>query len=178
MAAALLLVGLLPAGAVSAAPAAPVSTTTYTNPVSKDFADTFADPTIVRGLDGLWYAYGTSDPLREGEKIPHRIPMARSSNLVDWTYVGDAFGAGQLPSYAAPGAALWAPDVRYLDGRWVMYFTVTDTTVSADTFDTAIGAATAPSPTGPWTFAPTWVVAPRPGPGGGVLSSAGSIVHR
>ena len=132
-------------------------------------ADTFADPVVVRGDDGFWYAYGTSDPLREGEKQAHRVPTARSADLVDWTYVGDAFAPDQRPSWAAAGAALWAPDVRRVDGRWVMYVTVTDTTVSGDTFDTAIGAATAPTPTGPWTFADEPVVAPRPGGGGGYL---------
>ncbi|MFB9236551.1 family 43 glycosylhydrolase [Plantactinospora siamensis] len=141
----------------------------YRNPVTASFSDTFADPVVIRGQDGWWYAYATSDPLREGEKTPHRVPTARSADLTNWTYVGDAFSADQLPPYAAPGAALWAPDVRYIDGRYVMYFTVTDTTVSDDTFDTAIGAATAPTPTGPWTFAPEPVVAPRPGSGGGYL---------
>ncbi|MFC4147583.1 family 43 glycosylhydrolase [Micromonospora mangrovi] len=141
----------------------------YRNPISADFADTFADPVVVRGDDGLWYAYGTSDPLREGEKQAHRVPTARSTDLVHWTYVGDAFTADQRPSWAAPGAAFWAPDVRRVGDHWVMYVTVTDTNVSADTFDTAIGAATAPSPTGPWTFADQPVVAPRPGGGGGYL---------
>ncbi|WDZ83051.1 family 43 glycosylhydrolase [Micromonospora cathayae] len=141
----------------------------YANPLSASFADTFADPVIVRGPDGLWYAYGTTDPLREGEKTFHGIPMARSADLVDWTYVGDAFTPGQRPAYAAEGAGFWAPDVRWVDGRWVMYVTVTDTTVSPDGGDFAVGAATAPSPTGPWTFVDEPVVAPRPGGGGGWL---------
>ena len=46
--------------------------TRHVNPVSKAFADTFADPSVIRGKDGYWYAYGTSDPLREGER--HRAP--------------------------------------------------------------------------------------------------------
>ena len=41
----------------------------YTNPVSRGFADTFADPAVIKGKDGYWYAYGTTDPLREGERI-------------------------------------------------------------------------------------------------------------
>src|SRR5918998_4443021 len=81
------------------------------NPISEDFADTFDDPVIVRGDDGVWYAYGTTDPLREGERVFHRIPMARSTNLVDWSYVGDAFQPTQRPRYAAENAAFWAPDV-------------------------------------------------------------------
>ncbi|MET8552899.1 family 43 glycosylhydrolase [Micromonospora zamorensis] len=141
----------------------------YGNPISVGVGDTFADPVIVRGDDGFWYAYGTTDPLREGEHEFHRVPTARSADLVDWTYVGDAFGPEQRPPYAAPGAAFWAPDVRRLGDRWVMYVTVTDTTVSAEGSDYAIGAATAPTPTGPWTFAAQPVVAPRPGGGGGYL---------
>ncbi|MCG5470046.1 family 43 glycosylhydrolase [Micromonospora sp. LAH09] len=141
----------------------------YDNPISVGVGDTFADPVIVRGDDGFWYAYGTTDPLREGEHEFHRVPTARSADLVDWAYVGDAFGPEQRPPYAAPGAAFWAPDVRRVGDRWVMYVTVTDTTVSAEGSDYAIGAATAPTPTGPWTFAAQPVVAPRPGGGGGYL---------
>ena len=59
-----------PGAASSSADAAP----TYTNPVSKPFADTFADPSLIRGKDGWWYAYGTSDPLREGERHPASHP--------------------------------------------------------------------------------------------------------
>ncbi|WP_330467116.1 family 43 glycosylhydrolase [Micromonospora zamorensis] len=141
----------------------------YDNPISVGVGDTFADPVIVRGDDGFWYAYGTTDPLREGEHEFHRVPTARSANLLDWTYVGDAFGPEQRPPYAAPGAAFWAPDVRRVGDQWVMYVTVTDTTVSAEGSDYAIGAATAPTPTGPWTFAAQPVVAPHPGGGGGYL---------
>ncbi|MFG1951815.1 family 43 glycosylhydrolase [Micromonospora sp. NPDC048830] len=159
---------LLAATAAAPAAARPDAATRYHNPVSAGFADTFADPVVVRGADGLWYAYGTTDPLHEGEHRFHRVPVARSADLVDWTYVGDAFGPDQRPPYAAEGAGFWAPDVRYVAGRYVMYVTVTDTTVSPDG-DSAIGAATAPTPTGPWTFAPDPVVAPRPGGGGGWL---------
>jgi arabinan endo-1,5-alpha-L-arabinosidase len=169
------LASVLLAAAVTVSTAASISTpahatsgaaATYTNPVSAGFADTFADPTVVRGLDGLYYAYATSDPLRSGQPA-HQVPIAASADLVSWHYVGDAFNAGNRPPYADPGALLWAPDVRYLDGRYVMYFVVTNTTTSPDGFDTAIGAATAPTPAGPWTTGPDPVVAPRPGCCGG-----------
>ncbi|MGW0200852.1 family 43 glycosylhydrolase [Nonomuraea sp. NPDC003201] len=133
-----------------------------TNPVSGSFSDTFADPSVIRGQDGYWYSYGTSDPLREGEKVLHRLPIARSGDLVNWTYVGDAFGPDNLPPYAAPGSLFWAPDIRYLGGRYVMYFTVTDTATTPANWDYSIGAATAPTPTGPWTHIDAPVVAPRP----------------
>ncbi|MFI7597103.1 family 43 glycosylhydrolase [Actinoplanes sp. NPDC049681] len=137
------------------------------NPVSASFADTFADPMVVRGDDGFWYAYATSDPLREGEKVVHHIPTARSRDLANWDYVGDAFGAGQRPAFAAENTTFWAPDVRKTGDHWVMYVTVTETTVAPGA--SAIGAATAPTPAGPWTFVDTPVVAPRPSGDGGWL---------
>src|SRR5829696_260610 len=127
--------------------------TTYTNPVSKTFADTFADPSIIKAKDGYWYSYGTSDPLREGEGESHTIPIARSKDLVNWKYVGDAFGASNRPSWATPDAGIWAPDIRYLNGKYYMYYVVTQTigvTEPEGTNDNAIGVATAPTPKGPW----------------------------
>lgn len=142
--------------------------TPYRNPVSAGFADTFADPAVIRGKDGWWYAYGTTDPLREGEGARHLIPTARSTDLVSWEYVGDAFTETTLPAYAdtGRGAALWAPDVRYVDGQYRMYFVVTQTTVTDEPDDNAIGVATAPTPTGPWTPSDEPVVEPRRGGAG------------
>src|SRR3982751_875782 len=94
---------MLAAPAATAAPAPPGQRTPYVNPVSRGFADTFADPSVIRGKDGWWYAYGTSDPLREGEGTPHRIPIARSRDLVNWRHTGDAFSTATLPKWAAPG---------------------------------------------------------------------------
>ena len=161
------LVGPLAAPA-SAAPAAAPAAGSYVNPVSRDLGDTYADPAVVRGRDGWWYAYATTDPLRSGEGVFHRIPMSRSRDLVDWDYLGDAFppGAAGLPSWAAADAALWAPDVRYVAGRWVMYYVVTQTTVHPGPNDNAIGVATAPTPAGPWTDSGAPVVGPRPGDSG------------
>jgi arabinan endo-1,5-alpha-L-arabinosidase len=139
---------------------------TYTNPVSKTFADTFADPSIIKAKDGYWYAYGTSDPLREGEKTPHTIPIARSKDLVTWKRVGDVFSSPDELSWAADGAGIWAPDIRYLDGTYYMYYVVTQTTVTDEPNDNAIGVATAPTPKGPWTDSGKPVVGPRRGDSG------------
>ncbi|MFI5912042.1 family 43 glycosylhydrolase [Dactylosporangium sp. NPDC051541] len=138
----------------------------YTNPVSAPAADTFADPSVVRGADGVWYAFGTSDPLKAGETTPHLIPILRSTDLFHWTYAGDAFTT--RPAWAEPGAGLWAPDIRRIGDTYVLYYTVTDTTLNPGD-DSAIGVATAPTPLGPWTDSGRPVVAPRPAPGGGFL---------
>jgi beta-xylosidase len=153
--------GLVPA---TAAPAR-VERAAYRNPVSSGFADTFADPSVIRGKDGFWYSYGTSDPLREGEQTPHRIPIARSTDLVSWTFVGDAFTSATMPRWAdtAGGASIWAPDIRYVDGQYRMYYVVTKTTVTPEPDDNAVGMATAPTPLGPWTDSGAPVVGPRRG---------------
>jgi hypothetical protein len=154
------------AGIAGAPPVAAAPPTTYENPVSRSFADTFADPAILKAKDGAWYSYATTDPLREGERTFHTIPMARSTDMVNWTYAGDAFSAENRPTWAEPSAGIWAPDVRYIDGRYVMYFGVTDTTLFEGANDSAIGVATSPTPVGPWTDSGAPVVGPRPGASG------------
>ncbi|MBX9244058.1 family 43 glycosylhydrolase [Actinotalea ferrariae] len=134
--------------------------------MSAPFADTFADPAVIRGKDGYWYAYGTTDPLREGEGVFHTLPMARSTDLVSWEYVGDAFTEANRPTWAAPDGGLWAPDIRYVDGEYRLYYVVTSTTVTEGPNDNAIGVATAPTPVGPWTDSGDPVVDPRPGGSG------------
>ncbi|WP_256463939.1 family 43 glycosylhydrolase [Georgenia sp. TF02-10] len=137
----------------------------YTNPITEDFADTYADPAVIRGKDGFWYLYATSDPLVEGGPfgIMH---VARSTDLVSWEYLGTIFDETTRPAWATPTSFFWAPDIRYVDGRYVLYYTVTDT--AAEPGDSsAIGAATAPTPAGPWTDTGGPVVAPRPDGGGG-----------
>ncbi|HYY09374.1 MAG TPA: family 43 glycosylhydrolase [Kineosporiaceae bacterium] len=148
----------------TAAQPAVLTTSVYRNPVSRSFADTYADPSVIRGKDGYWYAYATSDPLRSGGKDQrHYLPMSRSKDLVHWKYMGDAFTAATLPKYAdtAHDASLWAPEIHYANGQWRLYYVVTETTVTAERYDVAIGMATAPSPLGPWTDSGTPVVAPR-----------------
>jgi len=134
-----------------------------------------ADPTVIRGQqpgDTTWYMYCTTDPLNdedldaEGELVFHRIPMMTSTDLVNWTYVGDASDA--LPSWADPEAALWAPEVTYSStfDQYYLFFVVTNTAASVSgeegcATDSAIGVATSAGPTGPWEFSDAPVVAPR-----------------
>ncbi|MGI8645104.1 MAG: family 43 glycosylhydrolase [Nocardioides sp.] len=55
------------------------------------------------------------------------IPQMVSQDLVNWTYVGDALPTP--PTWATPGAGLWAPDVVYsrTTDRYYLTFVVTDT---------------------------------------------------
>jgi arabinan endo-1,5-alpha-L-arabinosidase len=145
---------------------------TYRNPlepaISGDgIVESCADPTVIRGQEGegRWYLYCTSDPLSDHDRLPdgglrfHFIPMLSSADLVHWTYEGDAFTS--RPAYAVPDAGLWAPEVVYHPetGHYLMYYTVTDTTLPGG--GSAIGVATAPTPLGPWTHAATPAVEPH-----------------
>ncbi|MGI8459918.1 MAG: family 43 glycosylhydrolase, partial [Propionibacteriaceae bacterium] len=164
---ALAVAGLLTAPMiVSPAAAAPIRAT-YQNPVSASFADTFADPSVIQGKDGWWYAYSTADPLRAGDE-PGVMHIARTKDWVSWDYRGTVFTAANRPVWATSTSGLWAPDIRYVQGRYVLYYTVTDTTLNPGD-DSAIGVATAPTPEGPWTPGEAPVVAPRPAPAGGFL---------
>lgn len=137
----------------------------YTNPVSSSFADTYADPAVIQAKDGWWYAYATADPLRAGDE-PGIGHVARTKDWDTWEYRGTIFDETNRPSWAEPNAGLWAPDVRYIDGQYVFYFTVTDTTLNPGG-DSAIGVATSDSPEGPWVSAQEPIVAPRSDGGGG-----------
>ena len=157
----------------------------YTNPLAPQIpgdgvVESCADPTVLHGQrpgDTAWYLYCTTDPLNDedvdasGAPIFRRVPVMTSENLVDWTYVGESFT--ELPSWAEPGAALWAPDVVYSSpfDQYYMFVVVTNTTsavsgVDGCASDSAIGVATSADPTGPWTFSDTPVVAPRQNGGG------------
>ncbi|MBF8191001.1 family 43 glycosylhydrolase [Nonomuraea sp. K274] len=122
----------------------PVATpTTYSNPVSAGVVDTFPDPTMIHAKDGLWYAYGTQNPVfnskgEDGERI---LPILRSADLVTWEYAGQVFTPQTKPAWHN-GARLWAPDIRYVDGTYHLSYSL----ASGD-----LGLATAPAPTGPWT---------------------------
>jgi len=159
-------------------PASAEATGTYRNPLrisipgSGDRVETFADPAVIRARDGHYYAYGTSDPLNGRDRDEagalriRRVPIARSRDLVRWTYVGDAFT--KVPDWLDPASGQWAPDIRYLNGKYHLYYTATNVAdaVSGEpgcAGDSAIGVATSESPKGPFTDSGGPVVAPRRG---------------
>lgn len=129
----------------------------YTNPVSRGAFDAFPDPAIIKGKDGNWYAYGTTDPVRQsfGDNAFHFLPMARSKDMVHWEYAGDVFTGSTFPNWlpGVPGenTFLWAPDIRYLDGKYYLYYSIAHFGTTGEDSLFTIGLATAPTPTGPWT---------------------------
>lgn len=112
--------------------------TMYQNPV---FEPDLADPTVVRGGDGWFYAYGTENRWTDG--VHRLVPVVRSKNLVQWQYVGDAFVS--RPTWKSAGG-IWAPDVTYMNNRYYMYYSISTWGDS----NPGIGLAVSNYPAGPF----------------------------
>jgi arabinan endo-1,5-alpha-L-arabinosidase len=161
--------------AISAQPA----TGTYTNPLPVQIPDdgvveSCADPSIIYSeIDSYWYMYCTTDPLNDEDKTGDNfnfrlIPMLRSTDLVNWEYMGDAFTV--RPDWLDPTSGLWAPEIDFFDGLYYLYYTVPNVadSVSGEPGcggDSAIGVATSESPLGPWEDQGVVVEPRRNGPG-------------
>ena len=113
---------------------------TYRNPV---FEEIFADPTAIRADSGAYYAYATFQPWEGVERRRRLVPIARSRDLVNWTYVGEAFDA--KPDWKDSGG-LWAPDIARLRGRYVLYYSY----ARFGDPNPGIGVAVSESPAGPF----------------------------
>ncbi len=151
-----------------------VGTGVYRNPLpvqipGDGLVQSCADPSIIKGQqpgDPYWYVYCTTDPLNDQDRNPngdlnfHLIPMLKSYDLTHWTYMGDAFTS--RPSWVASNAGLWAPDIRFFNGQYYLYYTASDTSLPGG--GSAIGVATSASPTGPWTDSGGPVVEPHEAP--------------
>ncbi len=114
----------------SNASSAILTTEIYQNPI---YNENFPDPSIIRHSDGFFYAYSTGS---------HII---KSMDLVNWSYVAQALPT--RPTWGSDGAGIWAPDVAYINGQYVMYYSLS----RWDDTNPGIGIATAPHPEGPWT---------------------------
>lgn len=153
----------------------PAVAPSYQNPLNLALpggghAASCADPSVLHGAqsgDRRWYLYCTSDALTatelgpDGTPLIHNVPMFSSTDLTHWSYVGDAFPT--KPSWITGG--IWAPDVVFHNGQYLMYFTASDTSLPGG--GSAIGLATSDGPTGPWQVSDTPVVPPTDAANGG-----------
>ncbi|MBN9301188.1 MULTISPECIES: family 43 glycosylhydrolase [Dysgonomonas] len=108
----------------------------YTNPV---VALSLPDPTIIKAQDGHFYLYATENT--------RNTPIYRSDNLVDWTFLGTAFTDATRPTFE-PNGGLWAPDINYINGKYVLYYSMS---VWGGEWTCGIGVAVADKPEGPFT---------------------------
>lgn len=114
---------------------------TYANPVID--AD-FPDPTVIKAGDGSYYAYGTQSE-RAGKMV--NIQVARSSDLVHWSYLGDALP--RKPDWASTTQDFWAPHVQRVGIRYLMYFSARPNNAD-DRHGLCLAVASAPTPAGPF----------------------------
>ena len=87
---------------------------TYTNPVIT--FSSVADPTVIRTDEGF-YLYAT-------QTNSYWIPIYFSKDLVNWEFKRSAFRkATRTTEDVLPGGgAFWAPEIRYINGKYVLYF--------------------------------------------------------
>ena len=122
-----------------------IEPTTYQNPV---WEPVLADPAIIRGPDGVFYAYGTQDNAEWGDYFGYRyIPILTSTNLVDWEYANQVFKIQTMPTWGTLGAGLWAPDIVKIGDKYLLYYSLS---VWGDA-NPGIGVASSDHPLGPWT---------------------------
>jgi arabinan endo-1,5-alpha-L-arabinosidase len=167
----LLGLAIVPGAAAVADP--PTGVGTFRNPLEATIPGEDAtvrncpDPSIISAHDQgdpHWYVYCTTDPLHGDDRddagnLNFRLmPILRSADLVDWTYVGDVFE--QRPDWVGASAGLWAPEIAYRDGTYYLYYSASATSPELGGHS-AIGVATAPTPAGPWTDSGAPAVEPR-----------------
>ena len=87
---------------------------TYTNPVIT--FSSVADPTVIRTEEGF-YLYAT-------QTNSYWIPIYFSKDLVNWEFKRSAFrnATKPKPDVLPGGGAFWAPEIRYINGKYVLYF--------------------------------------------------------
>ncbi len=108
---------------------------TYTNPI---IDRSLPDPTVIRDVDGTYWLYATEDI--------HNVPIYKSTNLIDWSYVGTAFTDVTRPKMVS-GGGIWAPEINYVGGRWLLYYSKS---TWGGTWECGIGVASAAVPCGPF----------------------------
>ena len=129
----------------------------YTNPV---IIQSCSDPTIMRAQDGTFYLAATEEGSYPYPSETQGLPIFRSDDLVNWNcgengedWDGTRVFNPKTDSEWGEGAGgLWAPELRYIAGKYVCYYSLIrngawDST-GWKTMD--IGVATSETPEGPY----------------------------
>jgi beta-xylosidase len=106
---------------------------TYRNPV---LCADYSDPDVIR-VGGDFYLTASSFNCTPG------LPILHSRDLVNWKIIGHALKNLPHPRYAEvqPGCGVWAPSIRFHDGKfWIIF----------PTPDEGIYVTTADDMAGPW----------------------------
>ncbi|MFN8241392.1 MAG: family 43 glycosylhydrolase [Bacteroidales bacterium] len=109
---------------------------TYNNPV---VPVSLPDPTVIKADDGFFYLYATENT--------RNTPIYKSTDLVNWSFVGTAFTNSTRPVFE-PGGGIWAPDINYINGKYVLYYSMSKW---GGEWTCGIGVAISDKPVGPFT---------------------------
>lgn len=109
--------------------------TSFSNPV---IDNSCPDPTVIRGNDGFYYLYATENT--------RNVPIYRSTDLVNWNFIATAFTDKSRPKWNKK-ANIWAPDINYLGGKYLLYYSKSEW---GGEWDCGIGVASADKPEGPF----------------------------
>ena len=107
---------------------------TYTNPVINEDAP---DPSVILGDDGYYYLHSTAEH------------VYRSTDLVNWKYVRQAFGSNPR-TLVEPYGVYWAPCITKQGDKYVLYFALSKW---GEGDNAMIGVATSNSAGGPFRLA-------------------------
>lgn len=120
----------------------------YTNPV---IMQSCSDPSIIRGEDGYFYLTGTE----EGYFPPETqgMPVFKSDDMINWEWEDNRRIFSSRPEWSGSDSGnrgLWAPELRYINGKYVCYYSwVTGWGDSAFPYDD-VGVAVSDTPYGPY----------------------------
>jgi beta-xylosidase len=112
--------------------------------------ENFPDPAIL-DVDGTFYAFATNTGGRN-------IPVARSTDLIEWTMLADAMP--ELGPWVAPARGMvWAPETFAIGDEYRMYYTARDRASGRQ----CIGVASSRTPEGPYRDVATQALVCPPG---------------
>lgn len=121
--------------------------------VSKIYSpSTLVSSPRVLATNSIDYMFSSGIAGSDGLGPPPNAPVRSFVRMGQWLQTRDAMPT--LPSWAEPGSVIGAPDVRFVGGRYVMWFTgLTQTAPSGSPMQHlwCLGWATATQPMGPYT---------------------------
>ncbi len=116
--------------------------------VTPDSAVGDAPNPFIMEVGGTYYMYSSQGDVLA---VSANIPLRTSTDLLHWTGPSEAMPT--MPEWARTGLN-WSPDVHYIEGRYVMWFSAVTRDirhpVTGDGLMKCIGWATSSSPSGPF----------------------------
>jgi beta-xylosidase len=109
----------------------------------------FPDPSVIRGGDGYYYGYATGS----SSFWFTTVPIVRSTDLVNWSFVGEALPGGEGGSplgenrWANLFAYTWGPSVAQAGANFLMYYAARERLSGRHCIGVAISAT---GPAGPF----------------------------